>query len=120
MQTRNAWLPAIINDKLDVSHLLIGNAVGPLAGTMAEDYWIDLRDLMNYGDQFINWSPESGDAPFASLPAADGSRRYASPANAMAYFLDKTEGRFLEDGVLSLMIKGRQQPRYDNLVLGRA
>ena len=113
-------MPAVINDKLDVSHLLIDDAVGPLAATMTEDYWIDLRDLLNYGDQFVNWTPVAGTAPFASLPAADAARRYASPANAMAYFLDTTNGRFLEDGVLSLMIKGRQQPRYDNLVLGRA
>ena len=120
MQTRNSWLPAVINDKLDVSHLLVGNAVGPLATVMTEDYWIDLRDLLNYGDQFINWTPASGAAPFASLPAADAERRYPTAANAMAYFLDTAQGRFLEDGVLSLIIKGRQQPRYDNLVLGRA
>lgn len=122
MTTRDTWLPAVLNQQLDVSHLLIAEGAGPL-NTLAlpgegEGYYIDLRDLLNYGDQFVNWAATG--APFMALPEASGARRYASGANAMSFFVDTTNGRFLEDGVLSLMIKGRQQARYENLVLGKA
>jgi len=122
MQTRNSWLPAVLNDQLDVSHLLIAEGSGPLAtlsDTANKDYWIDLRDLLNNGDQFINFAPSNA-PPFVTLPSTTGQRRYASNADAMSFFSDTTNGRFLEDGVVSLAIKGRQQPRTENLVLGRA
>ena len=118
MTSRNSWLPAVLNDQLDVSHLLVAEGFGP-AQNLTEDYYIDLRDLLNYGDQFVNWAPGAA-APFVPLPEPDGDRRYATAAAAMAFFADTVNGRFLEDGVLSLVIKGRQQPRYDNLVLGKA
>ena len=118
MTSRNSWLPAVLNDQLDVSHLLVAEGFGP-AQNLTEDYYIDLRDLLNYGDQFVNWAPGAA-APFVPLPEPDGDRRYATAAAAMAFFTDNVNGRFLEDGVLSLVIKGRQQPRYDNLVLGKA
>ena len=123
MITRNAWLPAVLNDQLDVSHLNIIEGEGPLAtlsDTANTGYWVDLRDLLNNGDQFTNWAPVAGTAPFVSLPEVDGDRRYASAANAMSFFANKADGRFLEDGVISFSIKGRQQPRGDNLILGRA
>lgn len=122
MSTRDSWLPAVLNDQLNVSHLLIPEASGPLAtisDTANSKYWIDLRDLLNYGDQFVNWTPADA-PPFVTLPSVTGQRRYASAADAMSFFTDTTNGRFLEDGVVSLAIKGRQAPRYENLVLGRA
>ena len=123
MISRNAWLPAVLNDQMDVSPLMIAKNDGPLAtisNTANDAYWIDLRDLLNYGDQFTNWAPAAGTAPFAQLPAVTMQRRYASAANAMSFFKDATNGRIIEDGVLSFSIKGRQQPRYENLVLGKA
>ena len=121
MATRNSWLPAVLNDQMDVSHLKIAEGSGPLNGLAlagTDGYYVDLRDLLNYGDQFVNWVGEGG--PFPALPTASLDRRYMDNAKAMAFFTDTTNGRFLEDGVLSLAIKGRQQPRYDNLVLGKA
>ena len=59
MINRNAWLPAVLNDQMDVSHLMIAKNDGPLAtisNTANDAYWIDLRDLLNYGDQFTNWA----------------------------------------------------------------
>lgn len=122
MQTRDSWLPAILNDQLDVSHLKVTKNTGPLktiSNSANEDYWLDLRDLLNHGDQFVNWTMGAA-APNTGLPAVTGDRRYASATEAMRFFTDSTNGRFMEDGVLSLAIKGRQQPRYENLVLGRA
>lgn len=122
MTTRDAWLPAVSNQELDVSHLLIEEGKGPIGAVSTaagEGYFIDLRDLMNNGDQFLNWEPADGLAPFLALPENSWQRRYATLAMANSYFKNGS-GAFWEDGVMSLAIKGRQKPRYGNLVLGRA
>lgn len=121
MQTRDTWLPAVLNNQQDVSHVLIDDLAGPLAATMATDYWVDLKDLLNYGDQFVNYStPASGTTgvPFVELPLSTGVRRYASNTEIMALFSDTTNGRFRQDGICSLSILGRQAPPNNNLVLG--
>ena len=122
MQTREAWLPAVLNDQMDVSHLLIPKGTGPLSSvstTADEDYFIDLRDLMNYGDQFINYAPAAV-APFVSLPEADGQRRYPLEADVKKLF-SAEDGVLLEDGVVSLSIKGRQRVSAASAItLGRA
>jgi len=122
MQTRGSWLPAVMSQHLDASHLEIPEGEGPLShltlGT-PNSYWVDLKDLLNYGDQFINWATTSTDAPpFVDLPGATGSRRYASAGDVMQFFSDTTNGRFMQDGVVSLSILGRQQNPSGNLVLG--
>lgn len=129
MVTRESWLPAVLNDQLDVSHLLLPHDVGPLAGLFSgneevdpENYWLDLRDLLNHGDQFVNYAPGSL-APFVALPNADANRRYATDAD-VARFFHTGEGMpdpgFESDGVVSLTILGRQTERGKNLVLGKA
>jgi len=120
MQTRLSWIPPQLNDQLNVSHLLVPQDTGPLAATFtAEDYWIDLRDLLNYGDQFVNYAI-TDIAPFVDAPLATGSRRYPTEADAMAFFSNTINGRIRQDGVLSLTILGRQKEQYKNLVLGQA
>ena len=121
MQTRDSWLPAILNDQMNVSHLRIPEDVGPLAATWTTaDYWIDLRDLLNKGDQFVNYViPDA--APFCDLPAFSGTnRRYPTAADIMAYFSDTTNGRIRQDGVVSLSVLGRQKETGRNLVLGNS
>ena len=121
MQTRDSWLPAILNDQMNVSHLRIPEDVGPLAAQWtASDYWIDLRDLLNKGDQFVNYTiPDA--APFADLPVFAGTnRRYPSATDIMAYFSDAVNGRIRSDGVVSLSILGRQKETGKNLVLGNS
>lgn len=122
MQTRDSWLPAVLSHHLDASHLEIPEGEGPLAhltlGT-PDSYFVDLKDLLNYGDQFINWASTAVDAPpFVDLPSTTGSRRYVSSGDVMQFFADTTNGRFLQDGVVSLSILGRQQNPTKNLVLG--
>lgn len=121
MQARTDWLPAVLNNIQNVSHKMFTGTTGPLANVMTANHWIDLRDLLNYGDQFINYvTPASGNTgvPFMALPDVNGVRRYASSAQIMALFADTTNGRFRQDGVCSLSILGHQQPQNNNLVLG--
>jgi hypothetical protein len=121
MQTRNSWLPAILNDETTVSHLLIDDATGPLKTAMDAgnvDYWLDLRDLLNFGEQFINYTPTG--ASFMELPLSTGVRRYAASTEIMEMFSNTTTGRLRQDGMISLNILGRQQERTQNLALYKA
>lgn len=122
MQTRESWLPAVLNDQMDVSHLQFAATEGPvpdMGGTGTEvAYWIDLRDLLNYGDQFVNWDI-SASPPGVALPATDGGRRYPDEASIDALFATASTGRFRQDGLASLSILGRQKPQTNNLVLGQ-
>lgn len=121
MQTRDSWLPAILNNQMSVSHLLIAADAGPLEAIMTTGYYVDLRDLLNYGDQFVNYTiPSTPPVGFVELPLSTGARRYPANTEVMAMFSNTTTGRIRQDGVLSLMIMGRQQERTRNLVLGQA
>lgn len=120
MQTRESWLPAVTSHHLDASHLQIPEGTGPLKDLVGAEthYWVDLKDLLNNGEQFLNWAPADA-PPFVDLPAPTGQRRYASGADAMQFFTDTVNGRFLTDGVCSLSILGRQTQAGKNLVLGQ-
>lgn len=124
MQTRASWLPPVLGGQEDQTHILFDDAAGPLKAMYDSgnvDYWIDLRDLLKNGDQFINYAtPASGNSgvPFMALPTATGQRRYASSAEIMALFSDTTNGRMRQDGVISLSIQGRIHQPNKSLVLG--
>lgn len=122
MQDRASWLPAVLNHHMDLGHVQFLDTAGPLAGVMTSAYWIDLRDLLVYGDQFNNYvTPATGNSgvPFMALPDVNGNRRYPSSTQIMALFGDTTNGRFRQDGVASLAIAGHQaQSRQQSLTLG--
>lgn len=120
MQTRNSWLPAVLHGETTEGHLLIDDLEGPLAATMAADYYVSVRDLLLYGEQFVNYDAAGTDPGFVALPAADGQRRYSNAAQAMALFSNTTDGRFRADGMISLNILGRQRETTRNLELYRA
>lgn len=122
MQTRDSWLPAVLNDQMDVSHLQFAADSGPvptIGGVGTEvSYWIDLRDLLNNGDQFVNYDISSS-VPGMALPGTDGSRRYPDETSIDALFATASTGRIREDGLVSLSILGRQKQVGRNLVLGQ-
>lgn len=121
MMTRDSWLPAILNSEMDVGHMLIPEATGPLAATLGTGeggYMVNIRDLLLYGEQFVNYAPTG--AGFVTLPLDTGQRRYADATSAMAMFTDTTNGRFRSDGMVSLTIMGRQRETTKNLTLYQA
>lgn len=121
MQNRDSWLPAVLNAETTAGHLLIDDDTGPLKATMGAgnvDYWLSIRDLLLYGEQFINYTP-SGPG-FMELPLANGTRRYAAATEIMEMFSDTTNGRFRADGMISLGIQGRQREVTRNLILGKS
>jgi len=120
MQTRDSWLPAVLNAESNAGHLLIDDGTGPLKATMDAgnvDYWLSVRDLLNFGEQFVNYAP-SGPG-FMELPLATGVRRYAAATEIMEMFSDTINGRIRADGMISLQILGRQAQTTNNLTLYR-
>ena len=85
---------------------------------MAADYMVSYRDLLLYGEQFINYTPSG--AGFMELPLSTGARRYAAATEIMEMFSDTVNGRFRTDGMISLSILGRQKEVTHNKVLYRA
>lgn len=124
MMTRDSWLPAILHAESTAGHLLIPEETGPLATVFedsTDDYMVNIRDLLLYGEQFLNYDPSG--AGTVSLPALDNGsaiRRYAGATEAKALFKDTSDGCFRADGMISLTIMGRQRETTRNLTLYEA
>jgi len=110
------WLPAIMSDRPDTSLKNIAATKGPLPSlTDEEGYWVDVRDLLMYGDQFLNFSLTATDAGLVALPTAAASPRYASAADIDGLFVNpgtdvSPANRFIrQDGIVTLAILGAQQ-----------
>lgn len=124
MQTRSSWLPPVLGGQEDHGHIQFPDTGGPLKNVMDAGntaYWVDIKDLLNNGEQFINYAtPASGanGVPFMELPSATGQRRYASATEIMQLFTDTTNGRLRQDGMFSLSIMGRTPQPNRALALG--
>jgi hypothetical protein len=103
------WLPAVLSDEPQTSLKKFATTAGPLAGTPTEAYWVDVRDLFLYGDQFVNFALTATDAGLVALPTAAMQKQYPSAADADALFKVNTSNLVRADGVLNLTIAGRQQ-----------
>lgn len=114
LTTAQSWLPALLNGDPYTSLRRFAVTDGPLGHESAEyrpteAYWVDMRDLFLYGDQFTNnW--ERTDA-FNSIarPSANLERRYLSTAEIKALFKDANKSRIRIDGVMQLTIAGHQR-----------
>lgn len=109
MEDALSWLPAIMRDDPYSSLKEFDNAVSsPVAG-LSGDYWVDLRDLFIYGEQFYVGS----DRPTVALPSSSMQKRYASLADMRALFTDSGEAGALQfvrqDGIANLEILGSQR-----------
>lgn len=112
MSDAYAWLPATLQQdaftslkKFETST----SADGPLGNTPSEAYWIDIRDLLIYGDQFVNFDMSSTPAGTVALPNASLQKKYVAEADIDAMFKDATTGKTIrQDGAVALNILGTQ------------
>lgn len=107
------WLPAVMSDQPETSFKKFSSLDGPLR-TSNEDYWVDLRDLLIYGDQFVNFDAAGATPPAqinrTAIPKADLTKRYlAGTGEILALFVDTDAARVEEDGVARLTIAGSQR-----------
>lgn len=111
------WLPAVLRDDPLTSLKPFAHGEGPLAagpddGSAGnQGYYVDLRDLLLYGDQMHT----SGSAYTTALPRADLERRFATLTEAYALFSEaepgtaKTDLNHIEvDGVCNFGILGAE------------
>lgn len=111
------WLNALMRDRPETSvKEFVGptSPTGPLRGQTA-NYWVDVRDLFLYGDQFVaglGTLPVAGPAP--ALPAANGEKRWVTSTQINDLFATSTVNKIRQDGVVSLNIKGHATTATDN------
>ena len=117
MERLENWLPALSHSHYEKGFIGFGPDKGPLPdkfldGVTPEGYWVDIRDLLLYGDQFLNFAPDSA-ANALSVITPDGGRRYASAQQIDDLFKTPADGGniFQQDGIVNLSIKGRQRDR---------
>lgn len=109
------WLPAMVHESA-ASILEVTKTTGPLGSGVAdatspsENYVVDLRDLLLYGDQFFNFATSDAEANMVALPSAAMNKWYPSSTDINGFFVGSTATtRVLkQDGVVALDILGRQ------------
>lgn len=84
---------------------------GPFSGvTTTGGYWLDMRDLFLYGDQFVNFALSETDAGLVALPTAALQKKFVSDADVDALFVTPASKQWVrEDGMAMLTIAGRQR-----------
>lgn len=107
------WLPAVMSDDPRTSLKNVAATTPPLS-VNTDDYWIDVKDLLLYGDQFLNFDHfttaiDAVAANVVGLPTAALQKRYPVAADVDALFANIAPLNLVrQDGVLSLHIMGRQ------------
>lgn len=109
MNTAFSWLPAIMSEQPETSLREFAASGGPLT-TTTNGYWVDMRDLLMYGDQFLNFDLSATDAGLVALPTAGLNKRYVDQTMIDALFSNAAGGFNLvrQDGVAKLSILGKQ------------
>lgn len=102
------WLPPSMDDSgMERSLAEFTSAQGPFgksAGGFTNGYWLDVRDLFNYGDQYLDSVAASANA--IALPTIAQVTRYATLTIADA--LQNTAGALvISDGNVQLRVKTR-------------
>lgn len=106
-----SWLPAIMRNDPYTSFREFAASAGPLQAT-TNGYWLDMRDLFLYGEQFTNHGFTNLNA--VALPAADLiNQGYPTDTMSKLVFVQPASGEatniyIREDGIVSLSISGRE------------
>lgn len=118
MDSAYSWMPAVLRENPETSLRKLAKTAGPLAGNVApDDYWVDVRDLLLYGDQFVNFALTETDNGFVALPGAaltKAAMRYPAITDVEGLFSSiaasgvKAGRTIRQDGVVALNIKGTQ------------
>lgn len=105
-----SWLPAIMRDDPFTSLKKFADTAGPAATvvTDANGYWIDIKDLFLYGDQFVNLATSTAGLNAVSLPAANMASQYPTETDVDGLFTGATDAVRVvtQDGVCQLSILG--------------
>lgn len=106
------WLPAHLRADAWSAMKQWSNTTGPVTGIAdAGGYWLDIRDLFMYGDQFTNVALSDVTINLVSLPSSTGGKRYVTSADVDGLFVNAAGGKNMirQDGVVNLAILGSQR-----------
>lgn len=105
LNTAYGWSPRMLADQPHISikgfNGGAGTPGGPLKG-QTNGYWVDIRDLFIYGDQFVDLALAAGYAP--ALPSATGEKRWPTGAMADALFQQAASNKVRQDGTTRFSI----------------
>lgn len=109
MDNARMWLPAMLADDGGNSLREYANNAGPLNGTSdpTNGYLFDVKDILLYGDQFINYAVSDTNSNFAALPTAALQTKYPAETDVDALFVADTAETVRQDGVVNLGIMSR-------------
>lgn len=96
------WMPALLEDFAAGSLKKFSGDAGPVKDA-SEDYWIDLKDALLYGEQWVN---HTGAANTVTAPLV-GNSDYASGSDVISLFKNTTNSFVRTDGVVMLDIATR-------------
>lgn len=109
------WLPPMLQDDAwsSLTKHVVSSGSGPVTViTDAQGYTWDVRDLLLYGEQFVNFDASaSTTTSMVDLPTSAALREYVDSDDIAALFVssDSASQRIRQDGVVNLTIKGRQR-----------
>lgn len=110
-----SWMPPEFRDRPESGLREFAGGVspnGPLDGQDA-GYWVDLRDALIYGDQFIS-GPVREKGYFPALPRRNSEKRFLDGEDIQGLFADVNAWKFRSDGVVNLNILGHPTTARDN------
>lgn len=109
------WSPNYLWSMPEATLKPFAGDTGPLGDrtTAPDGYFLDMRDLFLYGDQWQNHTAfnavpaDSGANHMVALPDGASFRwKYPSEAQCKQFFVDTANGRVKQDGYVSLQIQG--------------
>jgi hypothetical protein len=109
MESAVSWLPSVLSKEAGHSNLVVPNGAGSPLSVVSAPYQFDVRDLLLYGDQFINFDTLAlGDNAAVALPSATLNKRYCTEADADGLFKSGSACFVRSDGRVDMTILGRQ------------
>jgi hypothetical protein len=104
-----SWFPAVLREEGYYSLRQVAQGAGPLPSAVdAQGYWVDLRDLLIYGEQFVNFSLADTSAGMVALPTSAMQKKFVSSADVDGLFTNAASNLIRQDGVVALQILGAQ------------
>lgn len=100
-----SWLPQSLSKDAYSAMKEFASAGGPVPGA-STSYWVDMRDLFVYGDQWVNFAMTETNAGLVALPTAGMQKRYPALADINGLFSTSTSNKIRQDGIAKLEILG--------------
>ena len=104
------WLPAVLSDDMWTSLRRFADGPPLTVSNDTDGYWIDVKDLFIYGDQFLNYDKSTAAKNILDLPDANlVNKKYPATTDIDNLFVDTGAGvgKISADGVVNLSILGR-------------